>query len=77
VVITAPQEFAGLRYSDVVNTRVNWTEEFRQEVQMDSNYGMHEGTCYILGGMSENVPYLTGFPNYQEEYKPDDECLLK
>lgn len=74
--VIAPAQFAGLRYTEVLDNRVVWTPQLREEVQTDSSFGLHDGVCYIIGG-SDNVPLPTGYPTFPEEYQPINECLEK
>ena len=71
-IITAPQQFYGMKYTQVLNNFVDWTPELRQELQEDSLNSPHVGVCWTPTETLE-IPN-TGYPQIDKEYEPIQKC---
>ena len=75
VKIIAPEYFAGLKYTEILNEMIMWTPEFRENLQTDSISEPHDAVCYIIGG-SQIVPHPVSYPSIEMEYAPEDTCKI-
>jgi len=60
VTVTSPPELEGLKFTEVMNSRVNWTQDLLSEFQSDSLNKPHSGVCWTLSG-THDIP-VTGYP---------------
>jgi len=65
-ILTKPDEIAGLKYSEYLNT-LNWTDDFKNRLQQELRYGPHESPCR---GSMRTVSY----PVINEEYVERNVC---
>lgn len=73
--ITAPESMANKTYTEVLDTMIQWTNEFRDKFQEEIRYDDQIAICGMAGRF-----FLTGdtikYPNITEEYTPMNECPL-
>jgi len=73
ITITAPPELAG-DLEEVLNTKFNWTEGFKRELESRRRYGEHDGLCRSRAGAVGPITFRVKYPDYDKDYGPVDEC---
>lgn len=62
-----------MSYTEVLNTRVDWTSELRKAIEQDSLTRPHVGVCWTASE-TKNIDQI-GYPSgIVREYAPRDEC---
>lgn len=67
---------ANKTYTEVLDTMVSWTEEYRDGFQQKVRFGEHRAVCGLAGkyyGMPDPITY----PNISIEFAPVDECASR
>lgn len=75
-VVLAPASLANKRYTTVLDTIVNWTDQFRADLQEAMRYESHNEVCqsYSDSDRADGTPRVTGYPVGLEEYEPPARC---
>lgn len=66
-ILTKPDAIAGLKFSDYLNTMIDWTDDLKNKLQQELRYRAHETRC--LGTM---MP--VSYPEIKQEYVEEDVC---
>lgn len=64
---------ANKTYTEVLDTMVPWTEEYRDQFQEEIRYGEHRAVCALLG-IDIVMPDPIKYPTVPMAYAPVDEC---
>lgn len=60
-------------YTEVLDTMVSWTDEYRDEFEQKIRYGEHTAVCGLAGKVFVMPDPIT-YPNISSEFAPVDEC---
>lgn len=74
--VTAPESMANKTFTQVLDTMVNWTQEYRTHFQERLRYDGHLAVCGLVGKfypMTELIEY----PNITTAFAPDDVCTAR
>lgn len=74
--VTAPESMANKTYTEVLDTIIQWTEEYRDEYQQKLRYDEHYAIC-SLAGQYMLMPDRIKYPNISREFVPVDECAAR
>lgn len=67
---------ANKSYTQVLDTMIQWTDEYRNHFQQEVRYGEHDANCRLTGGSSFRTNTIQ-YPDIPMEYTPMDECAPK
>lgn len=71
--VLAPESMANKTYTEVLDTMVSWTAEYRENFQQEIRYGEHRAICGLAGSYF-TMPDPIAYPNISKEFVPEDEC---
>lgn len=73
-VITAPASMANKTYTEVLDTMIQWTDEYRDHFQNEIRYGEQASICGMAGRYFSTGDTIK-YPDIPMEYAPIDECV--
>lgn len=71
--ILAPESMANKTYTEVLDTMIPWTVEYRDQFQHKTRYGNQIAYCG-LGGINTKMTDPIVYHNTSKDYAPVDEC---
>lgn len=71
-IVSKPANMSGKLYTDVIDSMVNWTTEFREEFQHFVRFDPHYMSCFSHANVTEEEGVSVTYPKTQEDYAPPE-----